>query len=249
MITKKIARWKVGWTNVQNCLENGQFQKLRKTERLEINSSMSETKAASAECTIRSLKNILYSHTMTLDTRICTNRLQPPQTRIPGKNVAKTWFQSLSDFWSSLCRKTPRENIKSTFKMETDFTSPSMIYLQEGLHGTVFTGSFRICGSCFLKTTNIRNKGWKWKECTWWILSKRVDQNNSATESFTIQLVSNESAQLYTDKILSSALLHFFCQNHWIWRGNGSLQFQKYRRGEFMFLDEHNFQIRESFTI
>ena len=46
----------------------GEFKKLRKAERLQIYSRMSETKAAFAEHTTRSLKNTLYRYMKKMNT-------------------------------------------------------------------------------------------------------------------------------------------------------------------------------------
>ena len=52
----------------------GEFEKLRKTEGLQVYSTMTETKVAFAEGTIRSVKNILFSVTWkTMDIRTSTN--------------------------------------------------------------------------------------------------------------------------------------------------------------------------------
>ena len=60
MITKKNRPKKL-W--VDNRTEvAGEFKKLCKAEGIQIHSTMSETKAAFAERTIRSLKNILYRY-------------------------------------------------------------------------------------------------------------------------------------------------------------------------------------------
>ena len=60
MITKKSRPKKVGLTKEQILLES--LKKIRKAEGIQIYSTMSETKAAFAERTIRSLKNILYRY-------------------------------------------------------------------------------------------------------------------------------------------------------------------------------------------
>ena len=60
MITEKNRPKKIWVDRGTECA--GEFEKLCKAEVRQIYSTMSETKAAFAECTIRSLKNILYRH-------------------------------------------------------------------------------------------------------------------------------------------------------------------------------------------
>ena len=60
MITKKIRQHK-NWVD-QGKEFAGEFKKFCSAEGIEISFTMSETKAAFAERTIRSLKNILYRH-------------------------------------------------------------------------------------------------------------------------------------------------------------------------------------------
>ena len=61
MITKKNRHKKI-WVDKGTDFA-GEFKKLCKAEEIQIYSTMSETKAAFAERTIRSLQNILYRYT------------------------------------------------------------------------------------------------------------------------------------------------------------------------------------------
>ena len=71
MITKK-NRPKKNWLH-KGTEYAGEFKKLCKAEGIQIYSTMSETKAAFAERTIRSLKNILAVKWKTMDTGTFTN--------------------------------------------------------------------------------------------------------------------------------------------------------------------------------
>ena len=71
MITQK-NRPKKSWVD-KGTEFAGEFKKLCKAEGIQIYSTMSETKAAFAERTMRSLKNILYRYMKTMDTSTFTN--------------------------------------------------------------------------------------------------------------------------------------------------------------------------------
>ena len=118
MITKKNGPRKL-WVD-KGTEFAGEFKKLCKAERIEIYSAMSETKAAFAERTIRSLKNILYRymedngykyiHKSTQFVTTLNSRRNCSIDLIP-KNVEN------SDFLSNLYSKPPREFRKPKFKI------------------------------------------------------------------------------------------------------------------------------------
>ena len=118
MITKKNRPKKI-W--VDKRIEFvGEFKKLCKAEGIQIYSTMSETKAAFAERTIRSLRNILYPymednghkyiHKLTQFVTTVNSRRNCSIDLIP-KNVMK------SDFLSILYSKPLREFSKPKFKV------------------------------------------------------------------------------------------------------------------------------------
>ena len=129
MITKKNHPKKM-WVD-KGTEFAGDFIKLCKSKGIQTYSTMSATKAAFAERTIRSLKNIhfcymeynvyKYIHKLTqfvttpISRRNCSKDLRP-------KNVKN------SDFLSILYSKPLREFRKPKVKLETEFASRSMTY-------------------------------------------------------------------------------------------------------------------------
>ena len=124
MITKKNGPKKV-WVDKGTEIAR-ELKKSCKAEGMQIYSTMSETKAAFAEPTIRSLKNILYCymednrykyiHKLTHFVKTLNSRKNCSIDLIP-KNV-KT-----SDFLSILYSKALREFRKPSLKLETEFAS------------------------------------------------------------------------------------------------------------------------------
>ena len=129
MITKK-NRPKKTWVD-KGTEFAGELKKICKAEGIQIYSTMSETKAAFAERTIRSLKNILYRYmedngykyihkltqfVTTLNSRRnCSIDLIPKNVKIP------TFCQ--------FCTANHYENIENpSLKLETEFASRSMTY-------------------------------------------------------------------------------------------------------------------------
>ena len=118
MITKK-TRPKKNWVD-KGTEFAAEFKKLCKAEGIQIYSTMSETKAAFAERTIRSLKNILYRymedngdkylHKLTQFVTTLNSRRNCSIDLIP-KNVKN------SDFLSILYSKTLREFRKPKFEV------------------------------------------------------------------------------------------------------------------------------------
>ena len=116
-LQKESTQNNLGWQRDRNCWE---FKKLCKAGGILIYSTMSETKAAFAERTIRSLKNILYRyledngykyfHKLTQFVTTLTSRRNCSIDLIP-KNVKN------SDFLSILYSKPLREFRKPQFKI------------------------------------------------------------------------------------------------------------------------------------
>ena len=110
-----------------------------------------------------------------------------------------------SDFLSILYSKPLRECRKPKFEIgdriaSRNMTDPSGMIISHSLQKK----SFQSCRNFFQKTSNIHNKGWARRDYPRWTLSERVDQSLVTMESFTIELVSNASAQLFPDNALSS---------------------------------------------
>ena len=116
-LQKKSTRKNLGWQGNRICWR---AKKLCKTEGIQIYSTMSETKAAFAERTIRSLKNILYCymevngdkyiHKLTQFVTTLNTRRNCSIDLIP-KNVRS------SEFLSILYSKPLREFRKPKFKV------------------------------------------------------------------------------------------------------------------------------------
>ena len=60
------------------------------------------------------------------------------------------------------------------------------------------------CSKCNKKTVNIHNQGWARRGYSRQILSKRADKSRLTIDSFTMELVSNASGELFPDNTLSS---------------------------------------------
>ena len=129
MITKKNRPKKI-------CVDKGtelarEFKKLRKAEGIQIYSTMSETKAAFAERTIRSLKNILYRYMEDNGYKYIHKLTQFVTTLNSGRNCLIDLIPKNvknSDFLSILYSKPLREFRKPSLKLETEFASLSMTY-------------------------------------------------------------------------------------------------------------------------
>ena len=129
MITKK-NRPKKSW--VDNGTEfAGEFKKLCKAEGIQIYSTMSETKAAFAERTIRSLKNILYRHMEDNGYKYVHKLTQFVTTLNSGRNCSIDLIPKNvknSDF-CSFCTAGHYKNLENpSLKLETEFASRSMTH-------------------------------------------------------------------------------------------------------------------------
>ena len=116
MITKK-NRAKKNWVD-QGTEFAGDFKKFCSAEGIEIYSTMSETKAAFEERTIRSLKNISYRYIEDYGYKYIHNIHQFIATMISRNNRSKdriTNHVKNSDFMSILYSKPLREYKKSKF--------------------------------------------------------------------------------------------------------------------------------------
>ena len=160
MITKK-NRPKQNWFDTGTEFA-GEFKKLCKAEGIQIYSTMSETKAAFAERTMRSLKNILYRYmkdngykyihklnqfvTTLKSRRNCSTDLIP-------KNVKN------SDFLSILYSKPIREFRKPKFESgDRVRISKYDLTFRKGYKPQFTQEVFEIVEILFQKTCNIHNK-------------------------------------------------------------------------------------------
>ena len=161
MITKKNRPKKI-WVDKGTDFA-GEFKKICKAEGIRIYSTMSETKAAFAERTIRSLKNILYRylenngdkyiHKLTQFVTTLNSRRNCSIDLIP-KNVKN------SDFLSILYSKPLREFRKPKCKVgDRVRISKYDLPFRKGYKPQFTKKSFRSSCKFFQKTSNIHNKG------------------------------------------------------------------------------------------
>ena len=109
----------------------GEFEKLCKAERIQSYSTISETKAAFAERTIRSLKSILYRY-MEDNGYIYIHKLTQFVTTLNSRGNFSTDLITKnvrnSDF-CPFCTANHYENLENpSLKLETEFASRSMTY-------------------------------------------------------------------------------------------------------------------------
>ena len=144
------------------------FENLCTAEEMEIYSYLSETKAAFAECTKRSLTKNLHSY---MEEKGCKHIHNLPEfftTLSIRRNCAINLIPEdvnnldfLSILYSKPIRKfsgqseqTQVQNWWQTLHLLARFS------LQEGSQSTVYTKKLWNCCNCFQKTSNIHKKGW-----------------------------------------------------------------------------------------
>ena len=129
MITKK-NRPKKTWVD-KGTEFAGEFKKLCKAESIQLYSTLSETKAAFAEPTIRSLKNILYCYMEDNGYR-CIHKLTQFVTTLKSRRICPTDLipknVENSDFLLILYSKPLRELGNPCLKVETEFGSRKITY-------------------------------------------------------------------------------------------------------------------------
>ena len=146
------------------------LKKLCKTEGVQIYSTMSDTKAAFVERTIRSLKNILYRdmedygykyiHNLPQFITILNSRTFRSKDSIP-KKVEK------SDFLSILYSKPLRDYREPKFSIgDRDGIFKWELLFRKG-YKPQYKGKFRICCNFFQKTSDIDKKGWTGRDFPW----------------------------------------------------------------------------------
>ena len=113
-----------------------EFQKLCKAEGIRSYSTMSETKAAFAERTIRSLKNIFYRYMEDNSYKYILKLTRFVTTLNSGRNCSTVLIPKNvknSDFLSILYSKPLREFENSSRKLETELATRSMIHLSRSV--------------------------------------------------------------------------------------------------------------------
>ena len=126
-ITKR-NRLKKFWVD-QETEFAGEFKKFCSAEKIETYSTMLETKAAFAEPTIRSIKNILYRYMEDCGNKYIHKLPHFIATMNSGNNRSiymKPNYVKVSDFMSILHTKPLRDYKK--LELETEFTFPCVIY-------------------------------------------------------------------------------------------------------------------------
>ena len=118
-------------TKEENLQETSKNYALCKAEGLYIYFTMSETTAAFAELTIRSLKKILYRYMEDYGVKYVHKLPHFGTTLNSGKSCSKDLIPKnvkRSDFLSILYSKPLREYKNPSLILETEFASPSMTY-------------------------------------------------------------------------------------------------------------------------
>ena len=171
-------------------------------------STMSETGAAIAERTTRSLKNVLYRymedhaykyiHKFSQIITILISTMNFSIDFVP-KNVRN------SDILSVLYSKPLRDFRKPKFRIEDRVCiSKCNLPFRKGYKPEFTQEIFVFVAISSKKTSSILKKRWTRWDYTWLISSKFLDQSHLAMVSFTIELVSNASAKLFPENKLSS---------------------------------------------
>ena len=161
MITKKNRPKKI-WVD-KGTEFAGEFKKLCKAEGVQIYSTMSETKAAFAERTIRSLKNILYRYMEDNGEKYIQKLTQIVTTLNSRRNCSIDLIPEnveVSDFLSLLYSKPLREFRKPKFKVGARVRiSKYDLPFRKGSKSQFTKEVFRNSCNFFQKTSNIHNKG------------------------------------------------------------------------------------------
>ena len=138
MITKKNWPNKIGVDKEKEFA--GEFKKLCKAERIQLHSTMSETKAAFAERTMRSLKSILYRYMEEYGYKYIHKLSQFVTTLISGKNYSIVLILKKiknSDFFP-FCTASHYGNIENwSLKLETELASRSKTYPSRRVIGLI----------------------------------------------------------------------------------------------------------------
>ena len=205
MITKKNRPKKI-WVD-QGTEFAGEFKKVCRAEGIEICSTISETKAAFAERTKRSLKNTLYRYMEDYGYKYIHELPQFIATMISRNNRSidkKPNHVKNSDFMSILYSKPLREYKKPKFGIGgrariSKYDSP----FKNGYKPQLVQEIFEIVAIATKKppTYTIEDKQ---EEVIREKFYEKVLISHLSMDSFTIELVSNASSQLFPNNTLSS---------------------------------------------
>ena len=176
MITKRNRPKKI-W--VENGTEfAGTFKKFSTDQGIQVSSTMSETRAAFAERTIGSLKNIFYRYMEDFGYKYVHKLPQFITTLNCRRNSSIDMRPNTVKFcdFMSIVYSNFYENLRNLHsKLVTECESQSMTCFLQRLQAAVYTKSFWNCSKCNKKTTNIHNQGWARRGYSRQILSKRAD--------------------------------------------------------------------------
>ena len=102
------------------------------------------------------------------------------------------------DPWKIFFTVTWRNKDRSTFTNCLTFLQPKNLWItvQEGIWATVFTESFWNCCNFSQKPSDIHNEECTGREYPWKLFSKEVDHSHLTMEYFSLEFVSEASAQL-----------------------------------------------------
>ena len=141
-----------------------EFKILCKAEGIQIYSTITETKAALAERTIRSLKNLFNRYTEDFACKYI-NKLSQFVTTVSSRiSCSKKWYQKMSKnpTFCPFFTATQYENIeKPSLRLETEFAAPSNFHLSEGAIGHSLHGKFFEVLKYFSDNLHIHTKGWQ----------------------------------------------------------------------------------------
>ena len=169
---------------------------------------MSETKAAFAERLIRSLNYILYGNMEDYGYK-CIHKLPQFIATMDSRNNRSTDMKPNhvrnSDFMSILYSRPLREYKKPKFGIRDRVrVSKYDLPLRKGDKPQNTQEILEIVAISTKKTSNIYNQRQTRINYTWEILREGTNQSHLSMESFTMELVSNASLQLFPNNTLSS---------------------------------------------
>ena len=147
---------------------SGEFRELCKAEGLRFYQTMSETKAASAERTKRSLKIKFYRYMEDNGFKIFHSLIHFVIALISRRNCSKHLIPKnvkVSDFLSIFYSKPLRDFRKLCLQLKTNFAFWSQTYTSARTEATIYTGSSWNCCKFFQKNSNILKKRWTGWDC------------------------------------------------------------------------------------
>ena len=208
----------------------GEFKNFCCAEGREIHSTMSETKAAFAERTIRSLKNNLYRYMEDYEYKYIHKVPQLIVTRISRNNrsinIKHNHFKN-SDFMTTPYIKTLREWKKPKFGIGDRVGISKYDLPIRKVYKPKYTNEiFDIAAIAAKKPPTYTIKKRTRRSFTWDILREGNDESHLRMDLFTVELVSNESSQLFLNKTLSH--LQIFARASQFGRTMGGSNFREF---------------------